>query len=143
MTDTLKDKLAKKKFLKEGEVSYYDDKSVDPRYGGITKSGEKFDETKMTMAVLPEDYKELKGKTVKVTNIQTNKSVDVKVNDTGGFKKYGRQGDLSKGAFSQIEDTKKGTLKARIELLDTEENKGEKTDALQKGKEKKVEKVKK
>jgi len=102
----------------EGEASYYDNSSIDPRWGGVTKGGEKFDENLLTAAVSPKRWKELKNKTLRVTNPLNGKSVDVKVNDTGGFDKYGRLIDLSKGAFSKIADTKKGTAKVRIEILD-------------------------
>jgi len=100
-----------------GEVSYYDNSSIDPRWGGITKSGEKFDEKLPTAAVLPQYWKQLRGKTIRVTNPENNKSIDVKVNDTGGFGKYGRILDLSKSAFESISDRKKGTGKFKIEIL--------------------------
>jgi len=104
--------------FEEGEASYYDNKSIDPRWGGVTKGGDKFDENLLTAAVSPKRWKELKNKTLRVTNPANGKFVDVKVNDTGGFDKYGRLIDLSKGAFSKIEDTKKGVTKVRIEILD-------------------------
>jgi len=104
--------------FEEGEASYYDNKSIDPRWGGVTKGGDKFDENLLTAAVSPKRWKELKNKTLRVTNPANGKFVDVKVNDTGGFDKYGRLIDLSKGAFSKIEDTKKGVTKVRVEILD-------------------------
>lgn len=63
----------------------------------ITASGEILDDTKQTMALPPEFVKKhkLMGKTLKVTNKKTNIAIDVKVNDTGGFSKYGRIADLS------------------------------------------------
>lgn len=101
-----------------GTASYYDNSSVDPRWGGATKSGEQFNENLPTVAVAPNRWKELKGKKVRVTNTKNGKSVVVKVNDTGGFEKYGRVADLSKSAFASIEDTKKGTAKVRIDVLE-------------------------
>ena len=96
----------------ETTASYYENKSVDPRWGGVTKSGEKFDENKLTAAVPPKYWKKYKGRNLIVSS--GNKSVTVKVNDTGGFEKYGRGIDLSKAAFKQLGDTKLGTLKVKI-----------------------------
>ena len=103
--------------FEEGLSSFYDNNSIDPRWGGVTKSGEKFDENLLTAAVSPARWKELKNKTLRITNPANNKFVDVKVNDTGGFDKYGRLIDLSKGAFSKIADPKKGVTKIRMEIL--------------------------
>lgn len=57
------------------------------------------------------------GTMLKVTNISNGKSVVVKVNDTGGFRKYGRTLDLSYGAFSRIANPSQGTVKVRIMKL--------------------------
>jgi len=105
----------------QGVVSYYTDDSVDPRLGGVTKSGEKFDENLSTAAVPPARWKELRGKRIKVTNTKTGKSVVVRVNDTGGFEKYGRTFDLSRSAFEQIEDTKRGVANVEWEVVDDTE----------------------
>jgi len=105
-------------YPQEGEVSYYQNNSVDPRWGGITKSGEKFDENAMTMAILPEHWKKYKGKQFKVSDPITGAFTIVKANDTGGFKKYGRIGDLSKSAFSKLFKIKQGVGKVRIEPYD-------------------------
>ena len=51
------------------------------------------------------------------TNPKTNKSVVVRVNDTGGFSKYGRTLDLSKGAFSKIAPLSQGTANVTINRL--------------------------
>ena len=100
-----------------GEASYYTDASVDPRWGGVTKSGEKFDETKMTAAVLPRYWKLLKGKTLRVSS--GDESVDVVVNDTGGFEKYGRIVDLSKAAFEKLAPLKQGIIKnVKVEIVE-------------------------
>jgi len=101
-----------------GDVSYYTDKSVDPRWGGATKSGQKFDENAMTMAILPEEWKRHKGKRFRVVNPLTNAFVIVTANDTGGFGKYNRVGDLSKAAFSKLFDIKQGVGNVRIERYD-------------------------
>ena len=108
------------KYTRRGQASYYDNASVDPRWGGVTKSGEKFDETQMTAAVRPEDWKQFKGKTVRVRNTANNKTIDVKINDTGGFGKYNRAVDLSKGAFEKIADPKKGVADIEMEIIEPE-----------------------
>lgn len=100
-----------------GVASFYTDESVDPRWGGQTKSGEMFDETLPTAAVLPSRWKELRGKKLKVTNTDTGRSVVVTVNDTGGFEKYGRTIDLSKSAFEAIGNPAKGLANVEIEVL--------------------------
>ena len=107
------------KVTKSGNVSFYTNASSDPRWGGITKGGDKFDENDFTAAVLPEEWEEYKGKTLRVTNPANGKSVEVRVNDTGGFKKYGRVLDLSKAAFQAIEDPKRGTAHVKIEVVDS------------------------
>ena len=100
-----------------GAASYYNNASVDNRWGGITKSGEKFDENLRTVAVHPSRWKELKGKYLKVTHRKTGKSTIAKVNDTGGFKKYGRLVDLSQRAFLDISDTDVGVAPVEVEVL--------------------------
>ena len=57
------------------------------------------------------------GTYLKVTNTANDKSVVCKVNDTGGFSKYGRTLDLSKGAFSKIAPLSQGTAKVTIKKL--------------------------
>jgi rare lipoprotein A len=107
-----------RKMSEQGVASFYTNDSVDPRWGGATKSGEKFDETLPTVAVPPSRWKELKGKKLKVTNKQTGKSVVVKVNDTGGFEKYGRSLDLSKSAFEAIGNPAKGLVNVEYEVVE-------------------------
>lgn len=82
-------------------------------HGRKTASGERFNMYAMTCA----SNSHKMGTRLKVTNKANGKSVVVKVNDTGGFSKYGRTLDLSKGAFSKIADTKQGTVKVSIKEL--------------------------
>lgn len=102
----------------KGKTSFYTNKSSDPRWGGITKSGVKFDETMPTAAVLPNMYKDLKNKILRVENLKNGKVTFVRANDTGGFKKYGRVLDMSKSSFKKIADPKTGEIQASIEVLD-------------------------
>ena len=56
---------------------------------------------------------------VKVTNLENNKSVILRVNDRGPFAKD-RIIDLSKAAAQRLEFIDKGTAKVQIELLPKE-----------------------
>ena len=70
-----------------------------------TASGEKLDDNKLTLAVTPEMVKnhKLMGKYVLVTNTKNKKSVMAKINDTGGFSKYGRIADLNLATKNAID----------------------------------------
>ena len=78
-----------------------------------TASGEIFDMNKMTCA--SNTYK--LGTKLKVTNKETGKSVVCRVNDRGGFSKYGRTLDMSIGSFRKIADTSVGIIKVNIRIL--------------------------
>lgn len=95
--------------LQVGKASYYSDKFD----GGRTASGERFDQDKLTCAhgSLPFGCK------IRVTNLHNNRSVEVKVNDRGGFSKYGRVVDLSKAAAREIGLVGRGTGKVKVELV--------------------------
>lgn len=82
-------------------------------HGKKTASGETYNMYAMTTA----SNTHKKGTKLLVTNPKNGKSVIVKVNDTGGFGKYGRTLDLSKGAFSKIADLNSGTCKVTIKVL--------------------------
>ncbi len=105
---------------KEGIVSFYGKNAKAEHLNKNTASGEKFDPNANTIA-LPVKPKEGFGKTYKVTNLENDKSVIVRHNDTGPNKRLNRVGDLSYGAFKQIADEKKGIIKARIEEVNPEE----------------------
>ena len=89
-------------------------------HGRRTASGELFDKNNLT-AASPLDRQ---GKPVyrlnsqlEVTNSNNGKSVVVRVNDTGGFAKHGRQLDLSEGAFRKIASVNQGVIKVFIKKL--------------------------
>ena len=84
-----------------------------PFHGRLTASGERFNMNDLTCASNTHKI----GTTLKVTNKSNGKSVIVRVNDTGGFKKYGRTLDLSREAFNKIEDINKGLVKINIQIL--------------------------
>ena len=96
--------------LQVGTASYYSDKFD----GGRTASGERFDQGKLTCAHSSLPF----GCRIRVTNLHNNKTVDVKVNDRGGFSKHGRMIDLSKAAAREIGMVGKGTAKVKVEVID-------------------------
>lgn len=77
-----------------------------------TSSGERFNQLALTAAhrTLP------MGTKVKVTNLKTNRSVIVKINDRGPFVD-GRIIDLTRYAFSRIGNTDSGLINVRIEVI--------------------------
>lgn len=77
--------------------------------GKETASGETFNQNELTAAhpTLP------LGTTAVVTNLETGKSVKVKINDRGPYVK-GRTIDLSRAAAKKIGMTKKGVAKVKI-----------------------------
>ena len=81
--------------------------------GRKTASGEVFRTHSLTCASNTHKI----GTYLKVTNVANDKSVVCKVNDTGGFSKYGRTLDLSKGAFSKIAHLSRGTVNVTIKRL--------------------------
>lgn len=83
------------------KVSYY----CCEHHNRRTASGSVFNENALTAAMpsrahLGEVWKVYYGK----------KSVTVKITDTGGFAKYGRGMDLSRGAFAKLAPTSKGVI---------------------------------
>lgn len=82
-------------------------------HGRTTASGETFNKWAMTTA----SNSHKMGTKLKVTNLDNQKSVVVRVSDTGGFSKYGRTLDLSRGAFAKIANVDKGLIKVKIKVL--------------------------
>jgi len=89
-------------------ASYY----ADQFHGRPTASGQIFDMNALTAAhrTLP------LGTTVRVTSLDTGKSVEVLVNDRGPFVK-GRVIDLSKGAAEKIGLAERGIGLVKIEVI--------------------------
>lgn len=84
--------------------------------GKLTASGYIYNSNQLTCASNKHQF----GTVLKVTNIDNNKSVKVVVTDRGAFdKKYGRDIDLSKRAFSEIENIHKGLANVNIDVIDT------------------------
>lgn len=84
-----------------------------PFHGRLTASGERFNMNDLTCASNTHKM----GTKLEVTNITNGKKVIVKVNDTGGFKKYGRTLDLSRGAFAKIANIDKGLIEVTIRKI--------------------------
>lgn len=82
-------------------------------HGRKTASGEIFDMNKLTAA-----HKTYKfGTIIKVTSIDTDKSVVVRINDRGPYVK-GRDIDLSKSAFFKIAPKRYGgSIKVKLEII--------------------------
>ena len=92
-----------------GKASFYTVKSS----GLVTANGERYDEDAFTCASMDYKFNTL----LRVTNIENGKSVIVRVNDRGGFKKYGRIIDLSKGSFAKIADLKLGVINVTVQKI--------------------------
>ena len=95
-----------------GKASYYGKN----HHGRKTASGEIFNMYKYTAA-----HKYLKfGTIIKVTSLETDKSVIVRINDRGPFIKE-RDLDLSKSAFFKIAPSRlSGIMKVKIEIIKKE-----------------------
>jgi rare lipoprotein A len=95
--------------VEEGDASYYSDEFN----GRTTSNGETFNKDDLTAAhqTLPFNTK------VKVTNLENNKSVAVRINDRGPFKDN-RIIDLSYEAAKRIGLILHGTGKVRIEVIE-------------------------
>lgn len=84
--------------------------------GKLTASGYIYNSNQLTCASNKHKF----GTVLKVTNVENNKSVKVVVTDRGAFdRKYGRDIDLSKRAFSEIENIHKGLANVNIDVIDT------------------------
>ena len=95
-------------FTETGLASFYADRHQNQK----TASGERYSHNLRTAA-----HKKLPfGSQVRVTNVQTGKSVMVRINDRGPFVR-GRIIDLSKSAFSEIGSTSAGLLRVKIEVV--------------------------
>lgn len=85
-------------------------------HGKRTASGEIFDQNKFTAAHRTLPW----GSIVKVTNLDNGKSVEVRINDRGPFKK-GRIIDLSRAAARALGMVRSGVSPVRMEVLSPRE----------------------
>lgn len=99
----------KETFTQVGLASYY-----GAQYNGsLTASGERLNINKLTAAHRTLPF----GTLVKVTALDSQKSVTVKINDRGPFIK-GRIIDLTDSAAKKIGIIQKGIAKVKIEVID-------------------------
>jgi rare lipoprotein A len=89
------------------KASYYNSSF----HGKVTKSGEVYNENRLTCASNTHKL----GTKLKVTNLDNGKSVIVKVTDTGSFSKVTL--DLSKKAFERIAELEKGIINIKIKKI--------------------------
>jgi len=91
-----------------GIASFYADKY----HGKTTASGEAFDMNALTAA-----HRTLRfGTLVRVTQLDNNRSVVVRINDRGPFIE-GRVIDVSRAAAEQLQITRAGLAKVRVEIV--------------------------
>lgn len=95
-------------FTEQGYASWYGNKF----HGHLTSNGERYDMFAMSAA-----HKNLPLPSyVKVTNLENNKNIIVRVNDRGPFHE-GRVIDLSYAAADKLDIVKSGTAKVKVELI--------------------------
>lgn len=98
-------------YVQEGKASFYADKFE----GRTTASGERYSHSRSTCAHLTLPF----GTLVKVTNMENNQTVVVRVNDRGPFV-ANRIIDLSRSAAEKLGFVDKGLADVRIEVIDEE-----------------------
>ncbi|MBI5411582.1 septal ring lytic transglycosylase RlpA family protein [Candidatus Peregrinibacteria bacterium] len=115
----------------QGKVNTYASFYGDEFQGKGTASGEPFDQNKFTAAHRTYPF----GTTLRVTNVDNEKSVIVKVNDRGPYAGKNRVIDLSRAAFLVIAEEGNGVIPVTIEEVSPEdillpEQEGGNTDLL-------------
>lgn len=93
-----------------GMASYY----ADRFHGRPTASGEPYDKEALTAAHRTHPF----GTRLKVTCVQSGRSVEVRVNDRGPHRKD-RLVDLSRAAAEQLDLIRAGVKEVRVEVLDS------------------------
>ncbi|HVZ39585.1 MAG TPA: septal ring lytic transglycosylase RlpA family protein [Candidatus Kapabacteria bacterium] len=94
--------------VQEGDASYY----ADAFEGRRTASGETFSQSERTAAHRTYPF----GTILRVTNLKSGQSTEVRVNDRGPFKET-RVLDVSRRAAEEIGLTRDGVARVRIEVL--------------------------
>lgn len=106
--------------LYEGKVSYYSHAGcLGCSENQTMGNGEAFDEDAMTIAIPCEDILDRKHRyntQVLVRNVDTGKAVQARITDCGGFSKYNRVADVSKGIYTLL-GIKTDRTNIRIEKL--------------------------
>ena len=92
-----------------GKASYYGDR----HHGLRTASGERFDQNALTAAHRTLPF----GTRVRVTNLNNERSVVLRINDRGPFVR-GRVIDVSRAAAVRLDMLRAGVVPVRVETLD-------------------------
>ncbi|MBN1770185.1 MAG: septal ring lytic transglycosylase RlpA family protein [Deltaproteobacteria bacterium] len=95
----------------EGKATYYSDSLA----GNSTASGEPYDPRALTAAHRTLPF----GTRVRVTRLDNDLSVEVRINDRGPFGRRDRIIDLSRAAAEQLEMIRAGVVRVRLEVLET------------------------
>lgn len=95
-------------YTEQGIASFYAMKFLFRK----TSSGERFNQFALTAAHRTLPF----GTKVRVTNLENNRSIVVKINDRGPFID-GRIIDLTRYAFSRIGNTDQGLVSVKIEVF--------------------------
>jgi rare lipoprotein A len=95
-------------YVEEGLASWYG----EPYHGRPTASGERFDQDSLTAAHRTLPF----GTVARVTNLDSDRSVEVVINDRGPFVD-GRIVDLSRAAAAAIGALGPGVVPARLEVV--------------------------
>lgn len=100
--------IGQRGYTEEGKASYYSNKL----HGRKMANGDKYSRHKLTAAHRTLPF----GTKVKVTNLETNKSVKVKITDRGPFVK-GRVVDLSEAAAKRLDYISAGIVPVRVKVV--------------------------
>ena len=92
-----------------GKASYYGDR----HHGQRTASGERFDQNALTAAHRTLPF----GTRVRVTNLNNERSVVLRINERGPFVR-GRVIDVSRAAAVRLDMLRAGVVPVRVEALD-------------------------
>nr|WP_237332652.1 septal ring lytic transglycosylase RlpA family protein [Zobellella iuensis] len=97
------------RYIAEGQASFYGQR----HHGRKTANGERFDKNALTAA-----HKTLPfGSRVRVTNLNNQRSVVVRINDRGPYTR-GRVIDLSEQAARELNMLRAGVAPVRLEVLE-------------------------
>lgn len=101
-----------------GKVSYYSRGGCLGCSGDLrTGSGEPLDDSRLTLAIPCENVGIIKyGTMARVTNLDNGLSVEVTINDCGGFTRHGRIADLSLATYNALE-AKTDQSNIKLEIL--------------------------
>ena len=107
--ETPASQASQSRFSQQGKASFY----ARLHHGQRTASGERHDQHAMVAAHRSLPF----GIRVRVTNLQNNRQVTVRINDRGPFVR-GRIIDLSRAAAERIGMIDQGVARVRIETLE-------------------------